>query len=217
STAQELAQLGFRRTRVRIMTMGSASRPLAALTDSRPKEAVFTILMIGPRRAKRPQHTLRAFELFQQRYPEAQFWVVGWGTDEAKLRRLVEKHSIQKVTFWGRVSEDQRNELLQRAHVLCTSSLREGWGLVVTEANAMGTPVIGYDVPGLRDALAFNNGWLCAPTPQHMADKLEEVFELWSANRPGYERLCQQCLASAKNFSFDHTYEQFAALLPDTK
>jgi glycosyltransferase involved in cell wall biosynthesis len=30
----------------------------------------------------------------------------------------------------------------------------KGWGLVVTEANAMGTPVDGYDIPGLRDSIS---------------------------------------------------------------
>lgn len=217
STAHELAQLGFRRPRIQILTMGSTARPLAVLTDSRPKEAIFTVLMIGPRSAKRPRHTLQAFEFFQQRHPEAQFWVAGWGGDELMLRRLVEQNSIRNVTFWGRVSDEKRSELLQRAHVLCTSPLREGWGLVVTEANAMGTPVIGYDVPGLRDALAFQNGWLCAPTPRHMADKLEEVFKLWSLNPAAYEQLRQQSLASTKNLSFDRTYEQFVKLLPAVK
>ena len=34
--------------------------------------------------------------------------------------------------------------------------MREGWGLVVTQANAMGTPAIGYDVPGLRDSTRYD-------------------------------------------------------------
>jgi glycosyltransferase involved in cell wall biosynthesis len=43
---------------------------------------------------------------------------------------------------------------LSRAHIILVPAVREGWGLVVTEANAMGTPAIGYDdVPGLRDSI----------------------------------------------------------------
>jgi glycosyltransferase involved in cell wall biosynthesis len=34
--------------------------------------------------------------------------------------------------------------------------VREGWGLVVSEANAMGTPAVAYDVPGLRDSVIDN-------------------------------------------------------------
>ena len=32
-------------------------------------------------------------------------------------------------------------------------AVSEGWGLVVTEGNALGTPVIRYDVPLLRDSM----------------------------------------------------------------
>jgi glycosyltransferase involved in cell wall biosynthesis len=34
--------------------------------------------------------------------------------------------------------------------------VREGWGLVVTQANAMGTPAIGYDVLGLRVSTRYD-------------------------------------------------------------
>ena len=31
------------------------------------------------------------------------------------------------------------------------TSVKEGWGLIVTEAGSQGTPAIVYDVDGLRD------------------------------------------------------------------
>jgi glycosyltransferase involved in cell wall biosynthesis len=42
---------------------------------------------------------------------------------------------------------------LSRAHIILVQAVRERWGRVVIEANAMGTPAIGYDVPGLRDSI----------------------------------------------------------------
>jgi glycosyltransferase involved in cell wall biosynthesis len=37
----------------------------------------------------------------------------------------------------------------------------EGWGLVITEAAARGTPSVGFDVPGVRDAIVdFETGFL---------------------------------------------------------
>ena len=42
---------------------------------------------------------------------------------------------------------------MAEAHVLLMTSVREGWGLVVTEANACGTPAVVYNVPGLRDSV----------------------------------------------------------------
>jgi glycosyltransferase involved in cell wall biosynthesis/SAM-dependent methyltransferase len=213
STAHELRRLGFRRKRIAIISYGITSKPLEELSQSVAKEKVFTVLMLGPRRSKKPLETLRAFELFQQRHPEAQFWVAGWGEKLEAMRRYVEKHGMRNVTFHGRVSSELRDELLQRTHVLCTTPLREGWGLIVIEANAMGTPVIGYDVPGLRDALAFGNGWLCAPKPCKMGEQLETVWAQWRAGDGAYEQVRGRCLEAGKRFTFDRSYEQFKEIM----
>ena len=61
-------------------------------------------------------------------------WVIGTGPEEARLRRL----AGPGVTFLGHVPEEAKRERLGRAHALVTTSVREGWGLVVTEAAASG-------------------------------------------------------------------------------
>lgn len=213
STAGELRRLGFSRKRITLISYGITSKPLEEVSLSLAKEQAFTVLMLGPRRSKRPMETLRAFELFQQQHPEAQFWVAGWGEKLEAMRLYVQKNGMRNVTFHGRVSSELRDELLQRAHVLCTTPLREGWGLIVIEANAMGTPVIGYDVPGLRDALAFGNGWLCAPDPRSMAGKLELVFKQWRKADGEYETVRRRCLEAGKKFTFERSYEQFKEVL----
>ncbi len=220
STACELVRHGFRRDRIRIITMGARCKKLGALSESLPKEKDFTVLLIGPRNSKRPLHTLKAFQLLQRKHPEARFWVAGWGNEEDKLKEQVETQGIRNVTFWGRVTDEQRDALLQRAHVLCTSPIREGWGLVVIEANALGTPVIGYDVPGLRDSLAFGNGFLCKTTPEAMAGKMVLLADWVVSGSVDYEAMRQKGLESAAQFSFDQAYQDFVkdgtmAKLPD--
>jgi Glycosyl transferases group 1 len=46
------------------------------------------------------------------------------------------------VTFTGQLSEEQKNGELRRAHILLHTSMREGWGLNVIEANAH--HILGY-------------------------------------------------------------------------
>ena len=58
-----------------------------------------------------------------------------------------------KIKFWGYVDEKKKFTLLGRAHVLINPSVREGWGLVNIEANSQGTPVIGYEVAGMKDSV----------------------------------------------------------------
>jgi hypothetical protein len=49
------------------------------------------------------------------------------------------------------------------------TSVREGWGLVVTEAAEAGIATIGYDVPGLRDSIVASGGVLTQADPTSLA------------------------------------------------
>jgi glycosyltransferase involved in cell wall biosynthesis len=157
--------------------------------------------------------TLRGFELFRRRHPEARLWVIGWGTESRDLQRAVVERGIDNIVFWGRVDEATKAELLQRAHVVCKSSIKEGWGIVVIESNAMATPVIGADVPGLRDALAFGNGWLYTGGAEGLADRIEEVYQLWKYDPAAFERRRTAALAAARRFDFDRSYSIFVDVL----
>ncbi len=80
------------------------------------------------------------------------------------------------VTFLGRVSEEEKRERLGRAHALVATSVREGWGLVVTEAAASGTVAIGYDVAGLRDSIGASGGILTPADPASLATGLVRLL-----------------------------------------
>lgn len=64
------------------------------------------------------------------------------------------------------------------------TSVREGWGLVVDEAAAMGTVTVAYDVAGLRDAVPLAGGVLVAPTPPALAESLRTILEQQDAASP---------------------------------
>jgi glycosyltransferase involved in cell wall biosynthesis len=84
--------------------------------------------------------------------------------------------------------------------MLLMASVREGWGLVVTEANACGTPTVAYDVPGLRDAVRHERtGLLVGPSPQHLA---AGMIRLWK-DPALYARLAADAFGWSRSFSFD--------------
>jgi len=213
SSADELALYGFRRDAITIAHNGNSIEPLASLDMALPKYDEFTVLLLGPRKSKRPMETLKAFAAFQAKVPEAALMVAGWGTEFPRMKAYAQRNGICNVTFEGRVSEERKRELLQRCHVLCTTPVKEGWGLIVNEANTMGTPVIGYDVPGLRDALAFGNGELCVPNPESMAEKLEQMHKLWKDSPESYRAMCERALEASRQWSFDRSYREFRAAL----
>jgi glycosyltransferase involved in cell wall biosynthesis/O-antigen/teichoic acid export membrane protein len=167
SSRKSLAEYGLRRVTV-VPEGWEPARPVPV-----KKESVPTVVFIGRLSAnKRPEHAIRAFSLTRRQLPEAQMWVIGSGPEEARLRKM----AGPGVTFLGRVPEEEKRERLGRAHALVATSVREGWGLVVTEAAASGTVAIGYDVAGLRDSIGASGGTLTRADPASLAAGLVRLL-----------------------------------------
>ena len=138
-----------------------------------PKEAVPTVIFLARLvESKRPHHVVDAFARVRQEFPDAQLWMIGDGP----YRSALEARAIPGVTIFGRVPFREREERLVRAHVLAAASVREGWGLNVSEAAACGTPTIGYRAPGLVDSVPAAGGGLVDPDPAAMGDALVRFF-----------------------------------------
>jgi len=121
---------------------------------------------------KRPEDAVRAFGVLRASFAEARLWVMGDGP----LLDSLQVHADPSVTFFGRVGRDELRERLARSHVLVATSVREGWGLNVSEAAACGTPSIAYAVPGLVDSVAASGGALVEPSPKALGDALVRYF-----------------------------------------
>jgi glycosyltransferase involved in cell wall biosynthesis len=101
-------------------------------------------------------------------FPDISFSIAGSGPAEADLRSLAYELGVaDRVQFLGYVSEEEKVSLLQQAHLVVNPSLKEGWGLTVLEANACGTPVVGADVPGLRDSICHRQTGYLFPYGDH--------------------------------------------------
>jgi glycosyltransferase involved in cell wall biosynthesis/O-antigen/teichoic acid export membrane protein len=167
SSRESLAEYGLRR--VTVVPEGWVPTWPVPVED----EPVPTVVFIGRLSAnKRPEHAIRAFGLVRRQLPNAQMWVIGSGPEEARLRKM----AGPGVTFLGHVSEEEKSERLARAQALVITSVREGWGLVVTEAAANGTVAIGYDVPGLRDSIGASGGILTRADPASLATGLARLL-----------------------------------------
>jgi glycosyltransferase involved in cell wall biosynthesis len=76
--------------------------------------------------------------------------IVGDGPQRSALEAM----DVPGVVFHGHVDEDEKLDLLARSWLLVHGAMHEGWGIVITEAGALGTPTLAFDVPGVRDAVA---------------------------------------------------------------
>jgi glycosyltransferase involved in cell wall biosynthesis len=132
-------------------------------------------------RSKRIDHVVRAFALVAERRPEAELWIVGGGSSRAaaELRALANELGCgDRVHFTGYVPDERRDEIMATLDCLVMASVREGWGMVVSEAGRFGVPSVAYDVDGLRDAIVDGSTGLLvqAGSPPALAGGIERML-----------------------------------------
>jgi glycosyltransferase involved in cell wall biosynthesis len=97
---------------------------------------------------------IRALARVRQDVRDARLVIIGDGPDRERLDDVVRRERVHEaVHFTGRMSGAQMVESLNKSHVCLNASPKEGWGLTVVEANACGVPVVGSNVPGLKDSI----------------------------------------------------------------
>jgi glycosyltransferase involved in cell wall biosynthesis len=160
STKGDLGRFGVNDVEV-VPQGGLGRRPLER------KCGVPTFMFVGRLvKNKRPDHAITAFREIRGHVPEAQLWVVGDGPMKEQLVGT----APPSVNFLGRVPRDELLSRMSQAHALLCTSVREGWGLVITEANAVGTPAAAYDIPGYRDSVHHaKTGLLTGANPVALA------------------------------------------------
>jgi glycosyltransferase involved in cell wall biosynthesis len=203
SSEQALKEYGF--NRVFILPMGLSVKPLEKVEE---KESLPTIIFIGRlKRHKLPDHALRAFSLIKEEFPDSKMWIIGDGL----MRNQLERMNIKDVTFYGHVKNELKYDLLRKAHILLMPSVREGWGLVVTEANAMGTPVVAYDVPGLRDSVIDGKTGVLVKdnSPQKLAHRTISLL----TDRALLKKYSANALAFSTQFSWENTTAAFDKII----
>jgi glycosyltransferase involved in cell wall biosynthesis len=133
--------------------------PITNMPRSSPmkKEAVPTYIFVSRVvKMKGIEEVIKAFSFIVKETPKAQLWIVGGGDESyiAQLTAMLSDYHIQsRVTFLGKVSEQEKLNRMARAHLLLHASVHEGWGLVVLEAASQWTPSVVYNVSGLCDVV----------------------------------------------------------------
>ena len=170
SSRRSLERYGLKRVTVVPAGYSPPSFNGGSPSSKEPRPTMIYVGRLSPN--KRPEHVIQAFHHVRHHIPDAQLWVVGDGPMQTTLKR----HAPPGSTFFGHVDDDTKYDLLARAHVLVMTSVREGWGLTVTEAAAVGTPSIAYAVDGLTDSVRASGGTLTACTPESLASAIVSAF-----------------------------------------
>ena len=198
STRQDLLDWGFKR--IFVVPEGLNFEPLVEISK---KESYPVIAYAGRlKRAKRPQHAIEAFKIVKKKIPEVELWIIGDGY----LKKNLEKNAPSGVKFINGLSNVERKECLKKAWVLVNPSIREGFGLNVVEANALGTPCVAYDVAGLRDSVNNKTGLLArAGSIEDLAERIEVIL----SDELLRKKLSRNALNYSRQFSWEESAETF--------
>ena len=181
-----------------------------------PKSAVPMVLYVGRLKAYKSLDVLiRAFEQVKNSVQAARLVIAGSGEQDAWLRQFVRDLGLtDSVEFLGRVSDEDKILLMQGAWVFVNPSLIEGWGITTMEANACGTPVVGANVPGLRDSVINPHTGFLVPhgNSQAMAEKILEVIEDKSLRT----EMSREAYRWAQEFDWERTSTKFLELVNQT-
>ena len=106
-----------------------------------------------------------------------------------ELKAYVQKKGLNNVNFLGEVPYEKISGLLEKTHVLVSASKMEVQSLVIIEALASGTPVVGLSNETVSEFIDDSVGFRLGKkiSPKTFAEKVKKICSL---SQKEYEFLC---------------------------
>jgi glycosyltransferase involved in cell wall biosynthesis len=203
STAGSLEQIGVDPDRISILNPG-VDLPVGSGVE-RSTEPLFVCAgRLVPH--KRIDLLLRVWESVRP-VVGGRLVVIGDGPELESLRGL----AGDGVEFAGWVDDAEKWRLLGQAWALIHPSHHEGWGIVIIEAAAVGTPSVGFRVPGVRDAIVDGETGFLVDSEGELAARWIQLTQD-SALRG---QLSTAARAYAARFGWDTVVREFESIASD--
>jgi glycosyltransferase involved in cell wall biosynthesis len=136
--------------------------------------------------------------------------IAGEGEEHGALRELARARGVaNRVTFAGRISDDELVKHLARCRVVCFPPFEEDYGFVTAEAFASRKGVVTCADSGGPAELVEDgtSGMICDPTPEALASALGRVMN----ERALAERMGAAAFASSAKFTWRDAVAQLTA------
>lgn len=130
---------------------------------------------------KNVHNLITAWICLGDKVKNAELVIMGTGTEEyeQQLKALASKCKYKNITFKGFISGVEKYNTLATMRALCVPSDFENFGMIVTEALAVGTPVIAsYGTPW-KELNSRNCGWwIDTTTVNNIAITIENALSM---------------------------------------
>ena len=147
--------------------------------------------------------------------PDVELVIVGEGFERDLIVESIAQHHAQDwVRLAGRVTDEELRSLYRKAWVATSASIREGWGMTLTEAAACGTPTVATNISGHADAVEVGRSGLLASSDEELIDTMTQVL----TDSPLRAKLQQGALDRASELTWEHAaIANFEVLAQDAR
>ena len=159
---------------------------------------------------KRFDLLIEALVKLKPRHPDLEAVIAGEGYERAKLESLIRSRGAEEwLSLPGYIEQSELIDLYRRAWVVASSSLREGWGMTLTEAGACGTPSVVSKIGGHQDAVVDGETGILFEDTDGMVAALDSVL----SDEVLRKRLGIGALEHSSRLSWDATARATLAVL----
>lgn len=180
--------------------------PVPELVDGRP-----TILFVGRlERRKGLRYLVGAYARLKREMPGLRLVVVGPGSLDAEVLRLMAERNVEDVHLVGQVPYEDLPRYYQSADVFCSPAIGgESFGIVLLEAMAAGCPVVATNIPGYAFVTRNGKDGLLVPPRDEAA--LAEALRTVLTDRTLRRTLSLRGRLRAQAMDWDRVAEQVMA------
>ncbi|MBR6147703.1 MAG: glycosyltransferase family 4 protein [Lachnospiraceae bacterium] len=221
STKRDLIGLGFNPDKIVIIYNAVDNSIIKEFIDDN-KDANQDFIYVGRySKYKGIDAAVEAFGMLHKKHPNSKLRIVGKediSYIDKVLLPMANQYGLKvgnndtcDIVLCGFVPEEEKLQLMEISRALLFPSIREGWGIIVSEAAARGTPSIVYNSPGVRDAVNFGQaGYLCKSNNSYELSRLMlETIE----NTEGYQMMRQNALGYVRRFNWNKNREELERMI----
>jgi glycosyltransferase involved in cell wall biosynthesis len=217
SIKKDLISFGVKPKNIELFPLGLDHKRYRPGKKSKYPTFVFVARFV---KNKRPTLCIEAMKYIVKLYPKAILYLIGYGPEEEKLLYNIKKNHLEKNiiiinknnTFLQKNKNDIKVTLMQQAWAHILTSVKEGWGMVVTEAAACAAPSIVSNVTGLKDSVIHNKtGIILSARPQarELADAMKKIIN----DEKLRKTLSKNAIKFSKHFSWEKSSSVFLSLI----
>lgn len=163
---------------------------------------------------KGQQNLIKALPLLKETFSDIHYHIIGIPTEKERFIEIANSLNVaENITFYGALSENEKNIVLQKTDVFIMLSDVvkndfEGFGIAILEANVMGIPAIGSENSGIADSIKNNfSGILVNPhNPEQIKDALIEI-------RANYQQYSDNAKKWSSDFDWNTIIKQYLKIL----